>query len=121
MASLHPTPGHSSAGSSSSSGGAGEGTAGGCRALSDLSELASRPGWWQLPAVKEGRVFVADHALLCRPGPRCVCSCMWALVQVALLLSSAALAVRLMGSGKSPFLLGRENLADSSAAVGSRM
>lgn len=44
----------------------------GCRALSDLSELAARPGWWQLPAVKEGRVFVADHALLCRPGPRLV-------------------------------------------------
>lgn len=71
VASLHPSaPGGSATlGSGGSSDGGGSGDKG-CRALVDLSELAARPGWWLLPAVKEGRVFVADHALLCRPGPR---------------------------------------------------
>ena len=71
VASLLPAAGVPVGGATGGGTGASEAAAG-CRALSDLSELAARPGWWQLPAVKEGRVFVADHALLCRPGPRWV-------------------------------------------------
>lgn len=33
-------------------------------------ELAALPGWWALPAVRNGRVFVVDHSLFSRPGPR---------------------------------------------------
>ena len=40
--------------------------------LAEVSELAALPGWWGLPAVKAGRVFVADAALFLRPGPRLV-------------------------------------------------
>ena len=74
VASLLPAAGVLAGANGAATGGGTSGTeaAAGCRALSDLSELAARPGWWQLPAVKEGRVFVADHALLCRPGPRWV-------------------------------------------------
>lgn len=32
--------------------------------------LAGLPGWWALPAVRSGRVFVADHSMFSRPGPR---------------------------------------------------
>ena len=46
--------------------------------LGEVSELAALPGWWGLPAVKAGLVFVADAALFLRPGPR--------LVSIALLL-----------------------------------
>ena len=38
-----------------------------------LAEMARRPGWGQLPAVREGRVCLLDPArmdLLARPGPR---------------------------------------------------
>ncbi len=34
-------------------------------------DLAALPGWWSLPAVRAGAVFVADHNLFSRPGPRC--------------------------------------------------
>lgn len=40
--------------------------------LTDLCAVASLPGWWLLPAVRASAVFVADAALLCRPGPRLV-------------------------------------------------
>ena len=35
-------------------------------------ELAALPGFWALPAVRAGAVYVFDHALLGRPGPRLV-------------------------------------------------
>ena len=41
-------------------------------ALPCVSELAALPGWWGLPAVKNGWVFVVDHAPFLRPGPRVV-------------------------------------------------
>lgn len=41
-------------------------------ALACVSELAALPGWWGLPAVKSGCVFVVDHAPFLRPGPRVV-------------------------------------------------
>lgn len=34
--------------------------------------LACLPGWWSLPAVRSGSVFVVDWALVGRPGPRLV-------------------------------------------------
>jgi iron complex transport system substrate-binding protein len=43
--------------------------------LGEVSELAALPGWWGLPAVKAGRVFVVDAALFLRPGPRLVRFC----------------------------------------------
>ena len=41
-------------------------------ALPCVTELAALPGWWGLPAVKSGCVFVVDHAPFLRPGPRLV-------------------------------------------------
>ena len=41
------------------------------RTLSEVAQLAGQPGWWDLPAVKAGRVYIADSAQFCRPGPRC--------------------------------------------------
>lgn len=32
-------------------------------------QLAGQPGFWSLPAVRSGAVYVVDHTLLCRPGP----------------------------------------------------
>jgi ABC-type Fe3+-hydroxamate transport system substrate-binding protein len=37
-----------------------------------VSELAALPGWWGLPAVKAGCVYIVDAALLLRAGPRIV-------------------------------------------------
>ena len=37
-----------------------------------VAELAVRAGWWALPAVRAGAVFVVDPALLTRPGPALV-------------------------------------------------
>jgi iron complex transport system substrate-binding protein len=42
------------------------------RPLTDLCAVASLPGWWLLPAVKAGAIYVADAALFCRAGPRLV-------------------------------------------------
>jgi len=39
-------------------------------ALAGVGALAGLPGWWALPAVKAGRVFLTDGAPLTRPGPR---------------------------------------------------
>lgn len=49
--------------------GNGSGPAG---ALGAVSELAALPGWWGLPAVKAGRVYILDAPLLLRAGPRIV-------------------------------------------------
>lgn len=57
--------------------------------VQQAAELAVLPGWWALPAVRSSRVFVVDHSLFSRPGPRraslctadhplqfsCSCSC----------------------------------------------
>jgi hypothetical protein len=40
------------------------------RGLGEACALAALPGWWNLPAVKSGRVYVVDHAFFSRPGPR---------------------------------------------------
>lgn len=42
------------------------------RTLGELALLASQPGFWVLPAVKANQVFVCDHSLFSRPGPRLV-------------------------------------------------
>ena len=43
------------------------------RALEDLPFLQSRPGWDDLPAVRDGRVYFSDgNAYFSRPGPRIV-------------------------------------------------
>lgn len=42
------------------------------RTLSELSTLAGLPGWWSLPAVKSGHVYVVDHEYFSKPGPRVV-------------------------------------------------
>lgn len=43
------------------------------RTLRELPALRARPGWADLPAVRAGRVFVADaNAYFSRPGPRIV-------------------------------------------------
>ncbi|KAF6259579.1 hypothetical protein COO60DRAFT_1294762 [Scenedesmus sp. NREL 46B-D3] len=39
------------------------------QAAVQLEQLAVQPGFWALPAVRAGAVFVVDHTLLCRPGP----------------------------------------------------
>ncbi len=44
------------------------------RGLGEACALAALPGWWGLPAVKSGRVYVVDHAYFSRPGPRYVFS-----------------------------------------------
>ena len=45
--------------------GIGEGT------LSELSALAAQPGWWALPAVQRGEVYIVEPSRFTRPGPRC--------------------------------------------------
>ena len=40
------------------------------RSLGEVCSLAAQPGWWALPAVKAGRVYICDHSLFSRPGPR---------------------------------------------------
>jgi iron complex transport system substrate-binding protein len=43
------------------------------RAFAEIPQLRRRPGWGDLPAVRAGRVFVADgSAYFSRPGPRLV-------------------------------------------------
>lgn len=40
--------------------------------VKDLSEVASRPGWNLLSAVKNDRVFLLDQDIFVRPGPRMI-------------------------------------------------
>jgi cobyrinic acid a,c-diamide synthase len=40
--------------------------------LSEVNILASMPGWWTIPAVYRGEVYIVDHAYFSRPGPRLV-------------------------------------------------
>jgi iron complex transport system substrate-binding protein len=43
------------------------------RSLAEMSSVTSRPGWNDLPAVRDGRVFVVDaSSFFNRPGPRVV-------------------------------------------------
>lgn len=43
------------------------------RTLSEINQLASKPGWFDLPAVQAGEVYVVDSpAYFSRPGPRIV-------------------------------------------------
>jgi iron complex transport system substrate-binding protein len=43
------------------------------RTLSELDRLASNPGWFDLPAVRAGEVYIVDSpAYFSRPGPRIV-------------------------------------------------
>jgi len=34
--------------------------------------LASQPGWWVIPAVRDRRVFVLSHEMICQAGPQLV-------------------------------------------------
>lgn len=43
--------------------------AGMASATKQACELAGQPGWWALPAVRAGAVFIAHHSLFSRPGP----------------------------------------------------
>ncbi len=48
------------------------------RTLQDLPILQSLPDWDDLPAVREGRIFIADgNAYFSRPGPRLIDSLEW--------------------------------------------
>ena len=38
--------------------------------MGDLDTLTEQPGWRDLPAVKEGRIFAIDGDIVSRPGPR---------------------------------------------------
>jgi iron complex transport system substrate-binding protein len=43
------------------------------RSLAEVDRLASRPGWYRMPAVRDGRVYIVDSpAYFSRPGPRIV-------------------------------------------------
>ena len=42
------------------------------KVFNDLCDTASQPGWWQLPAVKDGVVVICEEALLSRMGLRLV-------------------------------------------------
>ena len=43
------------------------------RTVEEIGRLASLPGWYELPAVRDGRVYVVDSpAYFSRPGPRIV-------------------------------------------------
>jgi iron complex transport system substrate-binding protein len=43
------------------------------RAVEEIDRLACLPGWYELPAVRDGRVYVVDSpAYFSRPGPRIV-------------------------------------------------
>lgn len=43
------------------------------RSMVEVDRFASRPGWYNLPAVRNGRVYIADSpAYFSRPGPRIV-------------------------------------------------
>lgn len=38
----------------------------------ELIQMAGIPGWWSLPALKSGQLYVCDSSLLTIPGPRIV-------------------------------------------------
>ena len=38
----------------------------------EIPWLFSQPGWWDIPAVKLGEVYMIDHVYFSRPGPRIV-------------------------------------------------
>ena len=46
------------------------------RSLGEVCSLAAQPGWWALPAVRTGQVYILEHSLFSRPGPRYVLLCM---------------------------------------------
>jgi iron complex transport system substrate-binding protein len=42
------------------------------RSLKELHLLARQEGWWDLPAVRSGEVYIIQHVYFSRPGPRVV-------------------------------------------------
>jgi len=38
--------------------------------LADVPALAAMPGWWSLPAVYHGQVYICDNSQMSQPGPR---------------------------------------------------
>jgi len=40
--------------------------------MSEEQDFANRPGWENITAVREGRIYFVEDDLLSRPGPRCV-------------------------------------------------
>ena len=39
-------------------------------ARDEACQLAGLPGWWSLPAVRTGAIFVCHHSFFSQPGPR---------------------------------------------------
>jgi iron complex transport system substrate-binding protein len=70
------------------------------RTRREMAPLAAQPGWSELRAVREGRVFLADgNSFFNRPGPRLVES----LEILAEILHPAAFPVRHRGTGWEPY------------------
>jgi iron complex transport system substrate-binding protein len=70
-----------------------------------MAPLAARPGWGELRAVREGRVFLTDGNQYCnRPGPRLVES----LEILAEILHPSEFAPRYCGTGWQPFPRGAD-------------
>ena len=42
------------------------------RQMREISWLAKQDGWYDLPAVQSGEVYLIDHVYFSRPGPRVV-------------------------------------------------
>lgn len=42
------------------------------KTLEQLEHLASQPGWWVIPAVRNRRVFILSHEITCQAGPQLV-------------------------------------------------
>eukprot|EP00850_Spirogloea_muscicola_P011525 SM000072S21159 [mRNA] locus=s72:15362:21149:+ [translate_table: standard] len=42
------------------------------RTLTEVEVLAGLPGFWSVPAVRAGEVYIVDHVFFSRPGPRLV-------------------------------------------------
>ena len=42
------------------------------RGLREAQWLADQEGWWDLPAMRAGRVYMIDHVYFSRPGPSVV-------------------------------------------------
>eukprot|EP00898_Chlorokybus_atmophyticus_P003274 jgi/Chlat1/3948/Chrsp26S04208 len=42
------------------------------KTMAEIQDLVALPGWWSLPAVRTGQVYICESALFSRPGPRLI-------------------------------------------------